>query len=66
MQFIIEKRVKNGLARAGRIETPHGVIETPAFVAVATKASVKALTPSQVRATGAEIESVIRVSTHSL
>ncbi|MDP3735047.1 MAG: tRNA guanosine(34) transglycosylase Tgt [bacterium] len=55
VRFTIEKRVSRGLARAGVIETSHGVVETPAFVAVATKASVKALTPTQVRALGAAI-----------
>ena len=37
------------LARAGIIETPHGIIETPAFIPVATKATVKSLTPELVR-----------------
>lgn len=36
------------LARAGIINTPHGRIETPAFIVVGTKATVKALTPEQV------------------
>jgi queuine tRNA-ribosyltransferase len=44
-----------GLGRAGKITTPHGVIETPAFVAVGTKASVKALTPEQILETGAQV-----------
>ena len=43
------------LGRAGVLETPHGVIHTPAFVTVGTKASVKALTPEQVKDTGAEV-----------
>ena len=55
VRFTIEKRLSGGLGRAGRLETPHGVVETPAFVAVATKASVKALTPREVHAVGAEI-----------
>ena len=55
VRFTIEKRLNDGLGRAGRLETSHGVVETPAFVAVATKASVKALTSSQVRALGTEI-----------
>ncbi len=36
---------KKTKARAGRINTPHGVIETPAFSPVATRASVRALSP---------------------
>jgi queuine tRNA-ribosyltransferase len=42
------------LARTGTISTPHGEIQTPAFVVVGTKASVKALTPEQVQAVHAQ------------
>ncbi|MBM3525881.1 MAG: tRNA guanosine(34) transglycosylase Tgt, partial [Alphaproteobacteria bacterium] len=45
----------DGLARRGRLTTAHGAIETPAFMPVGTAASVKAMTPEGVRATGAEI-----------
>ena len=51
---------EDGRARPGRhgrtgvIDTPHGQIETPAFIPVATKATVKALAPEQIRATGAQ------------
>ncbi|MBA3586829.1 MAG: tRNA guanosine(34) transglycosylase Tgt [Chloroflexi bacterium] len=44
-----------GRARLGRIETPHGVIETPEFMPVGTQASVKALTPGDLRAAGAQM-----------
>ncbi len=37
------------------LETPHGVIETPAFVAVGTKATVKSLNPEQVREAGVQV-----------
>ncbi len=53
--FTIEKEISGALGRAGKIETPHGVIETPAFVSVGTKASVKALTPEQILETGAQV-----------
>ena len=43
--FTIEARGKGNLARAGIISTPHGNIQTPAFVVVGTKASVKSLMP---------------------
>ena len=43
------------MGRAGILETPHGIIHTPAFVPVGTKASVKALTPEEVRDLGAEV-----------
>ncbi len=55
MRFTIEKKIKNALGRAGTLETPHGAIHTPAFVAVGTKATVKALTPAQLTEIGAEV-----------
>ncbi len=55
MDFKIQKKLKNSLGRAGILKTPHGEIETPAFVPVGTKASIKALTPEQVADLGAEI-----------
>jgi queuine tRNA-ribosyltransferase len=41
-------------ARVGRWHTPHGVVDTPAFMPVGTLAAVKGLTPEQLRATGAQ------------
>ncbi len=41
-------------ARVGRWITPHGVVDTPAFMPVGTLGTVKGLTPEQVRATGAQ------------
>ena len=40
--------------RTGVIHTPHGDIATPAFVAVGTKATVKTVTPEQIRTAGAQ------------
>src|SRR5690606_4254556 len=37
------------------IKTPHGVIETPVFMPVGTQATVKAMTPEEVRDLGAQI-----------
>ncbi len=54
-QFEIVKRIKNSLGRAGIISTPHGEIKTPAFSVVGTKATVKSVTPEQVRSTGSEV-----------
>ena len=45
----------DGAARRGRITTAHGTIETPAFMPVGTAATVKAMRPEEVAATGAEI-----------
>ncbi|MEN9852282.1 MAG: hypothetical protein RI996_225 [Candidatus Parcubacteria bacterium] len=48
--FTIHKRSAEApLARVGTIHTPHGDIQTPAFVVVGTKATVKALSPEMVR-----------------
>jgi len=43
------------LGRAGVLETPNGSIQTPAFVVVGTKATVKALTPEQVKDLGTQV-----------
>lgn len=45
----------SGKARRGRLNTPRGAIETPAFMPVGTAATVKAMLPENVRATGADI-----------
>ena len=42
-------------ARRGRLTTPHGIVETPAFMPVGTRGSVKGLTPRQVQDTGSQI-----------
>ncbi len=55
MQFKIEKKLKDSLGRVGVLETPHGVILTPAFVAVGTKATVKSLNPDQVKEAGVQV-----------
>ncbi|WP_372835191.1 tRNA guanosine(34) transglycosylase Tgt, partial [Puniceibacterium confluentis] len=46
---------KDGMARTGVISTPRGDIRTPAFMPVGTAATVKAMMPESVRATGADI-----------
>jgi len=45
----------DGAARAGRLTTAHGVVETPIFMPVGTHAAVKALAPDDLRAAGAQI-----------
>ena len=46
---------QDGAARAGRLATPHGAVETPAFMPVATQGTVKSLSPADLRAAGAQI-----------
>ncbi len=55
MQFKIKKELGGTLARTGEITTEHGVIQTPAFVPVATKATIKSLSPEQVKDLGAQV-----------
>ena len=45
---LIKKDKKTG-ARRGRIHTPHGIIETPVFMPVGTQATVKAMTPEELK-----------------
>ncbi len=45
----------DGSARRGLLETAHGKIDTPAFMPVGTQASVKTVSPDEVKATGAQI-----------
>ncbi|MEC7140675.1 MAG: tRNA-guanine transglycosylase, partial [Pseudomonadota bacterium] len=53
--FSFEILGTDGAARRGRLHTAHGTVETPAFMPVGTAATVKAMMPESVRATGAEI-----------
>lgn len=55
MQFRLINTDTKSAARRGSITTPHGSIETPIFMPVATHAAMKAMTPEQVRETGAQI-----------
>src|SRR5215468_3207344 len=50
-----ELSATDGAARAGRLTTPNGVVETPIFMPVGTHAAVKALGPDDLRAAGAQI-----------
>jgi len=54
-KFEILYQEKKTKARLGKIKTDHGEIETPAFVAVGTAASVKSLTPQEISQTGTQI-----------
>ena len=46
---------RDGMARLGRLSTAHGLVETPVFMPVGTAATVKAMTPEGVAATGARL-----------
>ena len=48
-------KAQDGLARYGMIETNHGVLETPVFMPVGTLATVKTLSPEEIKAIGSTI-----------
>jgi queuine tRNA-ribosyltransferase len=50
-----EVRARDGLARTGTIETAHGPIRTPAFIPLATRATVRSLSSEEVAALGYEL-----------
>ena len=52
--FVPHASLPGRLGRSGVITTPHGTIKTPAFVAVGTKATVKAVLPESIAALGAQ------------
>ena len=49
LSFTIEARLPGAGGRAGTLTLPHGTVETPAFMVVGTQATVKSLTPDEVR-----------------
>ena len=53
--FSFSLKAQDGKARTGAIATPRGIIRTPAFMPVGTGATVKAMFPEDVAATGADI-----------
>lgn len=54
-EYDIKHRSQKTAARIGVLKTPHGEIETPVYMPVGTLATVKALTPEQIKETGAQI-----------
>lgn len=55
IKFELIKESKDSMARLGKISTPHGEIETPIFMPVGTRGTVKAMTPEEVKNLGAQI-----------
>jgi queuine tRNA-ribosyltransferase len=55
MSFAFTLEATEGAARAARFHTPHGVVHSPAFMAVGTLATVKALDPDDLRAMDAQM-----------
>lgn len=55
MSLSFEVLTTCGLARRGRLTTPHGVVETPTFMPVGTLGAVKGMTPETLEAAGASV-----------
>lgn len=55
VRYELIKTCKQTGARLGRLHTPHGVIETPIFMPVGTQATVKAMTPEELKDIGSQI-----------
>src|SRR5690349_21330648 len=55
MPLTFEVLATDGEARRGRLTTPHGVVETPAFMPVGTLGAVKGISPQELEAAGASI-----------
>lgn len=55
IEFELLKESKDSMARLGKIKTPHGEIETPIFMPVGTIATVKAMTPEELKDIGSQI-----------
>ncbi len=53
--FNFTLKATDGKARRGQIKTAHGVVQTPVFMPVGTAATVKAMTPEQLKTTGSQI-----------
>lgn len=54
-EFKLHKTARDSKARRGELHTPHGVIQTPIFMPVGTKATVKAMTPEELKEIGTQI-----------
>lgn len=55
VRFELIKECKQSGARLGRLHTPHGIIETPIFMPVGTQATVKSMTPEELKDIEAQI-----------
>src|SRR5213082_2930304 len=53
--FVIDAECSGTWARAGTIHTPHGIVRTPIFMPVGTQATVKSVSPEELRAAATQI-----------
>ena len=52
--FQVDSKIQDRLGRTGEIQTPHGVIQTPAFIPVSTKATLKSVLAESIKDFGAQ------------
>ena len=52
IEYKVLKQCKRTGARIGELKTPHGVIKTPVFMPVGTQATVKTMTPEELKDMG--------------
>jgi queuine tRNA-ribosyltransferase len=55
VRYELIKEASDSKARLGKLHTPHGIIETPIFMPVGTRATVKTMTPDELKDLGAQI-----------
>lgn len=55
VNYTLEKKEKHTGARLGKLETPNGTFETPMFMPVGTQATVKGITPEELKAMGSGV-----------
>lgn len=55
IEFKLIKESRDSMARLGELKTPHGIVETPVFMPVGTRATVKAMTPEELKDLGSQI-----------
>lgn len=55
IEFKLIKESSDSMARLGELKTPHGIVETPVFMPVGTRATVKAMTPEELKDLGSQI-----------
>jgi queuine tRNA-ribosyltransferase len=55
VSFTVVQRDKDSRARLGVLHTDHGTVETPVFMPVGTQATVKTMTPEEVKELGGRI-----------
>ena len=62
IKYHLEKKEKDTKARLGKLETNYGTYDTPMFMPVGTRATVKGLTPEEVKTAIVELSLLILIT----